>query len=72
MKDLERYLEKLKKPFRMFWVTEYTNYHYNTHNPPFTYNSINTAFKLNSKSGTYYIQAGPKTFTNRVIIFHQF
>ena len=32
MKDLERYLEKLKKPFRMFWVTEYTNYNHNTHN----------------------------------------
>ena len=32
MKDLERYLEKLKKPFNLFWVTEYTNYNYNTHN----------------------------------------
>ena len=32
MKDLERYLERLKKPFNMFWVTEYTNYNYNTHN----------------------------------------
>ena len=32
MKGLERYLESLKKPFNMFWVTEYTNYHYNTHN----------------------------------------
>ena len=32
MKDLERYLEKLKKPFNLFWVTEYTNYDYNTHN----------------------------------------
>ena len=32
MKGLERYLEKLKKPFSMFWVTEYTNYDYNTHN----------------------------------------
>ena len=32
MKGLERYLEKIKKPFRMFWVTEYTNYNYNTHN----------------------------------------
>ena len=32
MKDLERYLEKLKKPFNMFWVTEYTNHNYNTHN----------------------------------------
>ena len=32
MKDLERYLEKLKKPFNLFWVTEYTSYNYNTHN----------------------------------------
>jgi hypothetical protein len=32
MKGLERYLERLKKPFNMFWVTEYTNYNYNTHN----------------------------------------
>ena len=24
--------EKLKKPFNMFWVTEFTNYDYNTHN----------------------------------------
>ena len=32
MKGLERYLEKLKKPFNMFWVTEYTNHNYNTHN----------------------------------------
>ena len=32
MKGLERYLEKLKKPFNMFWVTEFTNYDYNTHN----------------------------------------
>ena len=32
MKGLERYLEKLKKPFNMFWVTEFTNYNFNTHN----------------------------------------
>ena len=32
MKGLERYLESLKKPFNMFWVTEYTNHNYNTHN----------------------------------------
>jgi len=32
MKGLERYLEKLKKPFNMFWVTEFTNRNYNTHN----------------------------------------
>ena len=28
--------------------------------------------KLKNESGTYYIQAGPKTFTNRVIVFHKF
>ena len=32
MKGLERYLERLKKPFNMFWVAEFTNYNYNTHN----------------------------------------
>ena len=32
MKGLESYLEKLKKPFNLFWVTEYTNHNYNTHN----------------------------------------
>ena len=32
MKGLERYLDSLKKPFNLFWVTEYTNYDYNTHN----------------------------------------
>ena len=29
---LEEYLNSLNKPFNMFWVTEYTNYNYNTHN----------------------------------------
>ena len=32
MKGLEEYLKTLGKPFNMFWVTEYTNYDYNTHN----------------------------------------
>ena len=32
MKDLEEYLKTLDKPFNMFWVTEFTNYNYNTHN----------------------------------------
>ena len=32
MTDLEKYLKTLKKPFKMFWVTEFTNYNYNTHN----------------------------------------
>ena len=32
MTDLERHLMTLDKPFNMFWVTEYTNYDYNTHN----------------------------------------
>ena len=32
MTGLEDYLQSLRKPFNMFWVTEYTNYNYNTHN----------------------------------------
>ena len=32
MTDLERHLMTLDKPFNMFWVSEYTNYNYNTHN----------------------------------------
>ena len=32
MTGLEEYLKTLDKPFDMFWVTEYTNYNYNTHN----------------------------------------
>ena len=32
MTALEEYLKTLNKPFNMFWVTEYTNYNYNTHN----------------------------------------
>ena len=32
MTGLERYLMTIDKPFNLFWVTEYTNYNYNTHN----------------------------------------
>ena len=32
MTGLENYLKSLRKPFDMFWVTEFTNYNYNTHN----------------------------------------
>ncbi len=32
MTDLERHLMTLDKPFNMFWVTEFTNYDYSTHN----------------------------------------
>ena len=32
MTVLEEYLKSLDKPFNMFWVTEFTNYNYNTHN----------------------------------------
>ena len=32
MTGLEEYLKTLNKPFNMFWVTEFTNYNYNTHN----------------------------------------
>ncbi len=32
MKGLEEYLQTLGKPFNMFWVTEYTNHNFSTHN----------------------------------------
>ena len=32
MTGLEEYLMSLDKTFNLFWVTEYTNYNYNTHN----------------------------------------
>ena len=32
MTGLEDYLKNLRKPFSLFWVTEFTNYNYNTHN----------------------------------------
>ena len=32
MTGLEDYLKTLDKPFNMFWVTEFTNRNYNTHN----------------------------------------
>lgn len=32
MTGLEEYLKSLDKRFNMFWVTEFTNYNYNTHN----------------------------------------
>tara|TARA_R110002020_G_scaffold419317_1_gene628567 strand:+ start:2491 stop:2886 length:396 start_codon:yes stop_codon:yes gene_type:complete len=32
MTNLERYLKTLDKPLKLFWVTEFTNYNYNTHN----------------------------------------
>ena len=32
MTDLERHLMTLDKPFNLFWVTEFTNYDYSTHN----------------------------------------
>ena len=32
MTGLEEYLKSLDKTFNLFWVTEYTNYNYNTHN----------------------------------------
>ena len=32
MTGLEEYLKTLDKQFNMFWVTEFTNYNYNTHN----------------------------------------
>ncbi len=32
MTGLEEYLKTLDKPLKLFWVAEFTNYNYNTHN----------------------------------------
>ena len=32
MTGLEEYLKSLDKTFNLFWVTEFTNYNFNTHN----------------------------------------
>ena len=32
MTGLEEHLKTLEKPLKLFWVTEFTNYNYNTHN----------------------------------------
>lgn len=52
MTGLEEYLKSLDKPFNMFWVTEYTNYNYNTHNHLLVKGDIidNINYHLKSKS----------------------
>ena len=52
MTGLEEYLNSLDKPFNMFWVTEYTNYNYNTHNHLLVKGDIvdNINYHLKSKS----------------------
>ena len=52
MTGLEEYLKSLDKPFNMFWVTEYTNYNYNTHNHLLLKGDIagNINYHLKSKS----------------------
>ena len=52
MTALEKYLQTLKKPFKMFWVTEFTNYNYNTHNHLLLKGDIvdNINYHLRSKS----------------------
>lgn len=52
MTALEKYLQTLKKPFKMFWVTEFTNYNYNTHNHLLVKGDIvdNINYHLRSKS----------------------
>ena len=54
MTALENYLQTLKKPFKMFWVTEYTNYNYNTHNHLLVKGDIvgDINYHLNSKNLT--------------------
>ena len=57
MTALEKYLQTLKKPFKMFWVTEFTNYNYNTHNHLLLkgdiVNDITYHFKAQSLIGDY-------------------
>ena len=52
MTGLENYLKSLRKPFNMFWVTEFTNYNYNTHNHLLVKGDIvdNINYHLKSKS----------------------
>ena len=52
MTGLEDYLKSLRKPFNMFWVTEFTNYNYNTHNHLLVKGDIvdNINYHLKSKS----------------------
>ena len=52
MTDLERYLMTIDKPFNMFWVTEFTNYDYSTHNHLLVKGDIveNINYHLKSKS----------------------
>jgi hypothetical protein len=52
MTGLEEYLKSLDKPFNMFWVTEFTNYNYNTHNHLLVKGDIvdNINYHLKSKS----------------------
>ena len=52
MIGLEEYLKSLDKPFNMFWVTEFTNYNYNTHNHLLVKGDIvdNINYHLKSKS----------------------
>ena len=52
MTGLEDYLKSLRKPFDMFWVTEFTNYNYNTHNHLLVKGDIvdNINYHLKSKS----------------------
>ena len=52
MTGLEDYLKSLRKPFNMFWVTEFTNYNFNTHNHLLVKGDIvdNINYHLKSKS----------------------
>ena len=75
MSNLERYLMTLDKPFNMFWVTEYTNYNYNTHNHLLVKGDIvdNINYHLKSKSliGDYVqhlpYEEGASTYVSKYI-----
>ena len=75
MSGLEDYLKSLRKPFNMFWVTEFTNYNYNTYNHQLVKGDIvdNINYHLKSKSliGDYVkhlpYEEGASTYVSKYI-----
>ena len=75
MTGLEDYLKSLRKPFNMFWVTEFTNYNYNTHNHLLVkgdiVDNINSHLKSKSLIGDYVkhlpYEEGASTYVSKYI-----
>ena len=75
MTGLEEYLKSLNKPFNMFWVTEFTNYNYNTHNHLLVkgdiVDNINSHLKSKSLIGDYVkhlpYEEGASTYVSKYI-----